>query len=467
MPHKELLRHLAANGWVLRRARTGTHEKVPKGYWPGECQGDGKTLSDFELRDYQVENAAKGVEILRQYKLLALFFECRVGKTLTALHTLHLYGAKSVLFLTKKIAIKSIESDYALLKPNYELTVINHESMHKITGNFDAVVVDECHVYSSYAKPSARYKTFKERFSCLPIILVTATPSAESYSQLYHIFTLSNYSPFKHKNFYSWAKEFVDIRQRVLPQGTINDYSRADISKIEPLIQPHVLTYTQEQAGFLVTLHEHFHSVEMPAICGTIADRLMKDSVVVGKTGTISADNAAALQMKIRQVQSGTCLLDEDENNNKTPVIISDAKAQYIAKTWPNTKVVIFYQFKAELLVLQQVLGNRLTTDLAEFHSTDKSCAFQVTSGSQGIDLSLGQVIINFNINHSAVLFFQARDRLTTKTRLESHIHWLFSSHNGEPGIEKEIYDVVQRKKPFTTNHFKKLYKRKLNPKFC
>jgi hypothetical protein len=420
----------------------------------------------FKLRDYQIANAAKGVEILREHKLLALFMECRVGKTLTALEILRLYGAKSVLFLTKKIAIKSIETDYKLLSPGYELTVINHESMHKATDNFDAVVVDECHVYSAYAKPSARYKKFKERFSCLPMILVTATPSAESYSQLFHIFTLSNHSPFKHKNFYAWAKEFVDIRQRVLPQGTINDYSRANITKIEPLIQPHVLTYTQEQAGFLVTLHEHFHSVEMPAICRTIADRLMRDSVVVGETGTISAENAAALQMKIRQLHSGTILLDEDEDGNKTPVIISDAKAQYIAQTWPNTKAVIFYQFKAELLVLQQVLGDRLTTDLAEFHSTDKSCAFQIVSGSQGIDLSLGQVIINFNINHSAVLFFQARDRLTTKTRLESHVHWLFSSHNGESGIEKSIYEVVQEKKPFTASHFKKLYKRKLNTKF-
>jgi predicted RNA binding protein YcfA (HicA-like mRNA interferase family) len=54
MTHKELLRQLEANGWVLRRAKTGTHmsfrkegvreiltlrdraghEKVPKGYWP-------------------------------------------------------------------------------------------------------------------------------------------------------------------------------------------------------------------------------------------------------------------------------------------------------------------------------------------------------------------------------------------------------------------------------------------------
>jgi hypothetical protein len=423
-------------------------------------------VKKFQLRDYQVENAAKGVEILREYKLLALMMECRVGKTLTALETLRLYGSKHVLFLTKKIAIKSIQADYALLNPAYELTVINHESMHKVTGNFDAVIVDECHVYSAYSKPSARYKAFKERFSHLPIILVSATFSAESYSQLFHIFTLSNHSPFKHKNFYAWAKEFVDIRQRVLPQGTINDYSRADISKIEPLIQPYVLTYTQEQAGFLVTLHEHFHSVEMPAICGTIADRLMATGVVVGKTGTISADNAAALKQKIHQLHAGTILLDEDESGVKQRVVISPAKAQYIQDTWPNTKIVIFYMFKAEWLAIKQVLGDRVTDDLIEFQSSDKSCAFQITRGSQGIDLSMGENIVFFNVSHSSLQYWQGRDRLTTKTRLESHINWLFSSFNGEPGIEKEIYSTVMDKKDFTTSHFKKLYRKRLNPKF-
>ena len=76
---------------------------------------------------------------------------------------------------------------------------------------------------------------------------------------------------FSEKTFYKWAgnslkPNFVDVRQRVLPQGTINDYSKADIAKIEPLIQPHVLTFTQAQAGFVVTLNEFFHSVEMPQI---------------------------------------------------------------------------------------------------------------------------------------------------------------------------------------------------------
>lgn len=428
-------------------------------------------MQEFSLRPYQIDLSIKGCKILQEYKLLALMCECRVGKTLISLETLRLYGVKRILFLTKKKAIKSIETDHALLNPGYEIVVTNHESMHKVVGNFDAVVVDECHVYSMYPKPSQRYIAFKERFSNLPIILVSATFSAESYSQLYHTFTLSANSPFLEKTFYKWAgnslkPNFVDVRQRVLPQGTINDYSRADIAKIEPLIQPHVLTFTQAQAGFVVTLNEFFHSVEMPQICKTISDRLMATGVVQGKTGTISADNAAALKQKIHQVQSGTILLDEDEHGTKQRVVLSPAKAQYIQDTWPDTKLVIFYMFKAEWLAIKQVLGDRVTDDLAEFQNSDKSCAFQVTSGSQGIDLSLGQSIVFFNISHSSVQYWQARDRLTTKTRLESNIYWLFSSFDRESGIEAEIYNTVMKKKDFTTSHFKKFYKSKLHPKF-
>jgi hypothetical protein len=421
---------------------------------------------NFKLRDYQVELSTKGCAILQEYKLLALMCECRVGKTLIALQTLNLYGAKRVLFLTKIKATASIEGDFNKLNPGYEIVVINHESMHKVSGDYDAVVVDECHTYSAYPKPSQRYLAFKQRFSHLPIILVSATFSAESYSQLFHTFTLSANSPFTHRNFYSWAKEFVDIRQRCLPQGTVNDYSRADIAKIEPLIEPYVLTFTQEQAGFLVTLNEHFCYVEMPQICKTISDDLMQYGVVEGKTGIISAENAASLKQKIHQLCSGTILLDEDETGTKKRIVISHAKAKYIKDKWPNTKLVIFYMFKAEWIAIKEILGDQVTDDLVEFQSSDKSCAFQVTSGSQGIDLSMGENIVFFNISHSSVQYWQARDRLTTKTRLESNIYWLLSSFGGSLGIESEIYNAVMKKKDFTTAHFKKLYKNQLNPKF-
>ena len=40
---------------------------------------------------------------------------------------------------------------------------------------------------------------------------MSGTPAVESYSQLYHQFYISAFSPFKdYTNFYKWANDFVD-----------------------------------------------------------------------------------------------------------------------------------------------------------------------------------------------------------------------------------------------------------------
>jgi len=69
----------------------------------------------------------------------------------------------SVLFVTKKKAISSIEADYKLLNPSYEIKVINYESVHKITTNdFDLIIADESHCLAAFPKPSVRTKRIKE-----------------------------------------------------------------------------------------------------------------------------------------------------------------------------------------------------------------------------------------------------------------------------------------------------------------
>ena len=416
----------------------------------------------FSLRDYQATLSKVACQKLQKLGVVYLSFQVRTGKTLTALETARLYGARSVLFLTKKKAISSIECDYEKLAPDFALTVANNESLHKITGDFDLLVMDEAHRIGGFAKPSKGAKDLRERFSHLPIILLSGTPTPESWSQIYHQFWISARSPFKEQSFYKWAHNYVNITQRTFAHGTVNDYSDGIQDKILPVVEPYMVSFTQEEAGFVVQLHEHFCSIPMDPICKTIADRLMVDGVVQGKSGVISADNAAALQQKVHQVHSGTVILDEVEGQPRQSVILSDAKAKYIAQNWPTEKLVIFYQFKAELLAIQRVLGDRVTTDLDEFQSTGKSCAFQVVSGREGINLSLGELIVFYNISHSAVSYFQARDRLTTHARRESHIYWLFS----EGGIESKIYDVVQGKKPYTTTHFRRDFKQCLNPKY-
>ena len=85
-----------------------------------------------ELRDYQLHLSYKAVKILRDKKIVYLNMQPRTGKTLTALNVAKLYGAKNVLFITKKKAINSIQDDYRNFNFIFNITVINAESLHKI-----------------------------------------------------------------------------------------------------------------------------------------------------------------------------------------------------------------------------------------------------------------------------------------------------------------------------------------------
>lgn len=99
----------------------------------------------IQLRPYQLDNAAKGLEILRNYWIVYLAFETRTGKTLTALEIARRTGLEKVLFVTKKKAIQSIESDYQKMNPDFDLTVINYESVTKVGKGFDLIICDEAH----------------------------------------------------------------------------------------------------------------------------------------------------------------------------------------------------------------------------------------------------------------------------------------------------------------------------------
>ena len=115
----------------------------------------------MKFRDYQKEIIDKGVDVLGEHGFVYLAMEVRTGKTLTSLGIAKEMGATRVLFITKKKAISSIEADYQMLKPSFTLDVINYESLHKIEGSFDLVVLDEAHSMGAFPKPSKRAKQVK------------------------------------------------------------------------------------------------------------------------------------------------------------------------------------------------------------------------------------------------------------------------------------------------------------------
>jgi hypothetical protein len=377
--------------------------------------------------------------------------EVRTGKTLTSLGIAQKVGVKNVLFLTKKKAISSIESDYELLNPNYEITVINYESIHKVPKKgWDFVILDEAHTLGAFPKPSKRARQVRDILSLNRslVCLLSGTPTPESYSQMYHQVYGIPGNPFeKYKNFYRFCDDHVNKVQKRINGFMVTDYSNGRES-INNNMKPFMVSYTQKQAGFESAIEEEILKVPLHSNTYNLCRRLKKDLIIEMKEGeVILADTGVKLMSKLHQMYSGTVKFESGNS-----MIIDTSKARYIKWKFTGNKIGIFYKFKAELEALKKVFGDDLCTDLETFNSTDKNIALQIVSGREGISLKNAEFIVFYNIDFSATSYWQARDRMTTKDRKYNKVYWVFS----EKGIETKVYKSVIQKKDYTLQHFKK-----------
>lgn len=401
----------------------------------------------MELREYQIKISAQAAEILQHKKIVYLALEVRVGKTLTALNTAKLFGAKKVLFLTKKKAISSIQWDYDNFGFDFDLTIINDESLHLIEGNFDLIIHDEHHRFGAFPKPNKVAQLFKKRYSKLPMIFLSGTPTPESHSQWFHQFWVSDHSPFKqYTNFYKWAVDYVDVKEKRLGYAIIKDYSQAKEQLIRRITQHYIITFTQAQAGFTTSVNEMILECEMQPITNLIINKLKKNLVVKNTDGqVILGDTGVKLMQKVHQLSSGTCKFEDG-----TSKVIDLSKAHFILNKFTGVKIAIFYKFKAEYIALKLVYGALLTDSVEEFDNTNKSIALQIVSGREGISLQNAKYLVYYNIDFSATSYWQSRDRLTTMQRQSNEIFWIFS----KGGIELDIYKTVLKKRDYTLKIF-------------
>jgi hypothetical protein len=411
------------------------------------------------LRDYQKMIVEKGLEILQAHHIVYLSMQVRTGKTLTALALADQYGAEKVLFITKKKAIGSIESDFDKAQFTFDLTITNYESVHKITGDYDLIIIDEAHGLGQYPITSGRVTLLRRICEQTPIIYLSGTPTPESYSQLYHQFAVSSFSPWKaYKNFYSWAKDYVIVRKQMFHGHTVNDYSNAVLDKIKADTDHLFISFTQEEAGFEMPVTEEVILVQMQPATYTVADRLRRDKIYNGKEGrVVLGDTAVKLMNKLHQIYSGTVILDAPAGEG---VVFDNSKADFIMDHFRDQKIAIFYKFTAELYMLTHV-ALRYKRTIAKtpeaFNEGDRNTIYlpQIASGREGINLSTADALVMLNIDFSALSYWQARARLQTRDRTTpAKVFWVFA----HKGIEHKIYKTVLDKKDYTLSHFKKDY---------
>ena len=404
----------------------------------------------MKYRDYQIEIIKKATAVVFKSKFVYLSMQVRTGKTLTAMGVANNLNIGRMLFVTKKKAMSSIQEDYNKLNPNYDIVIINYESLHKIQGKFDLIVLDEAHSMGAYPKPSKRAKQVKDiiLINRPYVILMSGTPTPESFSQMYHqVYSCPN-NPFKHHaNFYKFAREYVNVFQKRIGAMPHNDYTQGKETILDEM-KPYMISYTQKEAGFKVETIEKVLKVKMDFTTYQLIKKLKKDLVIKGKTGeVILADTGVKLMSKVHQMFSGTVKFESGNS-----LVLDTSKAQFIATQFKNKKLGIFYKFKAEYDALKSVLGDTLTTQLEEFKTTDKSIALQIVSGREGISLKEADYLVYYNIDFSALSYWQSRDRMTTKDSRKNYVYWIFA----DKGIEDKIYKTVSKKKDYTLRHFEK-----------
>ena len=413
----------------------------------------------FKFRDYQERIIEKGFKQIKERGWCYLSMEVRTGKTLTSLGIAEKViksgtPGKSVVFVTKKKAIGSIEKDCGLLNSSHmSIQIINYESLHKIdTSSVDVWILDEAHKLGQIGRPSQKTKLLKSVISKdAAVIFLSGTPTPENGSQIFHqMFVLGERSPFGKMNFYKWARENCKITQRMINGFMVKDYTNChfDISTLN------FLSYSQKDAGFKNEIMEHFLEVEMKPITKKIIKTLKKDKVYEGNDDVILADTAVKEMQKIHQLSSGTCILDGSEK----AVIIDESKVLFIKKRFKSEKIAIFYKFKAELEMLKKHFD--ITQDIEEFNTSDKVIALQFVSGREGIKLDHADCIVAINIDFSATTYWQFRDRMTTIDSNEGHVYFIVS----DCGIEREVYKAVQGKKNYTKRFYERTRLSEKNP---
>jgi len=405
----------------------------------------------MQFRDYQQDIISRGADIISTHGFLYLAMEVRTGKTLTSLGICQQLNVENVLFLTKKKAMSSINDDLdKMCLTSFTMFTINYESIHKIPKvKWDVIICDEAHSMGAFPKPNKRAKQVKDLVTQngSMVILLSGTPTPESYSQMYHqVYGIRN-NPFaKYKNFYRFSDDYVNVFEKKINSNYIRDYSRGKQSILD-MMAPYTISYTQKEAGFKVQITEHKVYVDMQPNTYALCKRLSRDLVIEGSDQVVLADTPVKLMQKLHQMYSGTVKFESGD-----AMVLDKSKAEFIKGHFTGKKLGIFYKFTAELKAMKDVFGDSLTTDLQEFDTTDKSIALQIVSGREGLSLRNADCIVYYNIDFSATSYWQSRDRMTTKDRTHNDVYWVFS----KGGIEDKIYKAVTKKKDYTLSHFKR-----------
>ena len=393
-----------------------------------------KLMASWSYLTHQIEWSEKLYKKIQDYGLAILASEERTGKTGTFIKVAELSKASRILILTKKAAIGGIQEHIDNLGATKDYTVINYQSVHKVEGEFDFIILDEFHqALCSYPKPSDTFKTVSKLTKEKPILYVSATPFSESYSQSYHALKLSSWTPFKHKRFYDWHRAY-GIEDSIWMNGRqVKQYHGTQEAVIKSILSKYILKATRQEIGFKHEPTDHLHYVELNA--QTVADIKMYQKAKMKHfcAEPIPLDSAMA-EMNAVYLRGGGIV-----EHNKDCYQLSSEKLDYFLEHFGDYEdVAVMAHYVCEQKLLDSELKN--------------ATVLSSTAHAEGVDLHKFKHLVIYSLGFSTSKHVQRRARQCNINReVPIDVHFLLTDN----GLDKHVYECVDTKK---TNFTARIY---------
>ncbi len=382
----------------------------------------------WSYNKHQIEGAEWALTTIRNHGLAYLSWQERTRKSGTALLTVENSSCKSCLIITKKRAIPGWGEHLKNLPLTKKYKVINYESLHKVVGTYDFIVLDESHAkVSSTGRPSKTWKTVKKYCKGKPILFLSATPYAEHVGLLYHQLKLSDWSPLNQKNFYVFFRKYGISNMTRTPYGLQETYTKYETEEVLTKVE-HIFNFkTRADVGI-----EHEPIVNLIVIKPSdttlqLAEEWKQNRFITIKGNDILGDSDMRVRMIHFQLESGTIKVNTD-----TSISIGNLeKINYIKTNYDLNNVVIMAHFIEERELLK-----------AHFPGVP---ILSSNAHAEGVDLSMYEKLIITSMDFSTSKFTQRIARQ--------------ANHERQTPIE---VDVLLMDKPFIgVSVFNSVYKKK------
>ena len=381
------------------------------------------------------KNAAESLlPLIRNRGVAYCAGEPRTGKTATALLVKHLLRAESCLVLTKKAAIKGWESEINRVGIDVDL-VTNYEQAKKIKTKFDLVILDEAHALGKVGKINQRIKDVRKLVGDSRILCLSGTPVVESPLAIFHQFFVSSRTPFKHKSFYDFFREW-GISEPIWVAGRMIESYKACKPELVDEIGNYTITITKQDAGIKSNMVEHIrHEVPLRPRTIKLIDDAVRQKIGVLSIGYTMLETESAVRSYVLQAEFGAYT---DQQESKVNLLHNDV-IDYLSTNFEMRKAAVMCHYKSTKYLLGECFP--------------QTSIYSSAAHAEGVDLSHHNDLIIIGTDFSGAKHIQRIERqsnlMATKKK---RLHFITTSH----GLSGDVLASVSNKKDHNIRNFRR-----------